>query len=241
MEKWSPSLAPSLVLGTALVVAASIVSWSAVKIKNSEHTIVVTGSARQRLTADKAIWSVSVAHHAPTLAGAYPLVTQGITRVKAYLVAQGIAETEITSGPIQTQHLNVRRPDGSEAEGDYQLEQSLTVTTKDIPKVEKIAREVTQLINEGIPVESHSPQYIVTNLADAKVQMLAEAARNARLRAQKIAESVGSRIGNVRAANMGVLQITPADSTTVSSEGINDTSSIEKDITSVVTMTFGVE
>ena len=70
--------------------------------------------------------------------------------------------------------------------------------------------------------------------------MLAEAAKDARTRAEKVAQSVGSRIGPVRSARMGVLQITAADSNEVSDSGMNDTSSLEKDITSVVSVTFAV-
>ena len=40
---------------------------------------------------------------------------------------------------------------------------------------------------------------------------------------------------------MGVLQITPAYSNEVSDYGINDTSSLLKDITAVVTVEFEVE
>ena len=38
--------------------------------------------------------------------------------------------------------------------------------------------------------------------------MLAEAAKDAKVRAEKVAESTGSSIGSVRTARMGVLQIT---------------------------------
>ncbi|OQB37667.1 MAG: hypothetical protein BWY06_02289 [Candidatus Latescibacteria bacterium ADurb.Bin168] len=40
---------------------------------------------------------------------------------------------------------------------------------------------------------------------------------------------------------MGVFQITPRNSTMVSDYGINDTSSREKDVTAVVSVTFAVE
>jgi hypothetical protein len=40
---------------------------------------------------------------------------------------------------------------------------------------------------------------------------------------------------------MGVLQITPADSNEVSDSGMNDTSSLEKDITAVVNIGFAVD
>jgi hypothetical protein len=40
---------------------------------------------------------------------------------------------------------------------------------------------------------------------------------------------------------MGVLQITAADSTDVSDYGVYDTSTIEKDMTAVVSISFAVE
>ncbi len=41
-------------------------------------------------------------------------------------------------------------------------------------------------------------------------------------------------------ARMSPLQITRPDSTQVSGEGMYDTSTIDKDVTAVVTITFGV-
>jgi hypothetical protein len=40
---------------------------------------------------------------------------------------------------------------------------------------------------------------------------------------------------------MGVLQITPADSTEVSDMGMYDTTSIDKDMTAVVNISFAVD
>jgi uncharacterized protein len=61
------------------------------------------------------------------------------------------------------------------------------------------------------------------------------------VRAQQVASSTGSSIGSVRQARMGVMQITAADSNEVSDAGINDTSSLEKDITAVVNIGFAVD
>ena len=70
--------------------------------------------------------------------------------------------------------------------------------------------------------------------------MLGEAAKDAKVRAEKIAASTGNSIGAVRSARMGVMQITAADSTEVSDAGISDTSSIDKDVTAVVNVSFAV-
>jgi uncharacterized protein len=86
-----------------------------------------------------------------------------------------------------------------------------------------------------------APEYHYTKLGDLKIEMLAEAAKDAKVRAQQIAQSTGSSIGSVRTARMGVLQITPADSNDVSDSGVNDTSSLDKDITAVVNVGFAID
>ena len=68
--------------------------------------------------------------------------------------------------------------------------------------------------------------------------MLAEATKDAKNRAEQISQNTDSRIGALKSAKMGVFQITPLYSTEVADYGINDTSSLEKEITAVVTCTF---
>jgi hypothetical protein len=117
----------------------------------------------------------------------------------------------------------------------------LEVRSNEVEKIAKIARESTELINQGILIESIAPEYHYTKLGDLKIEMLAAAAKDAKERATKIAESTGSSIGSVRTARMGVLQITPADSNEVSDSGMNDTSALTKDITAVVNIGFAVD
>lgn len=80
--------------------------------------------------------------------------------------------------------------------------------------------------------------YFYTKIADLKVEMLALATKDARERAQKIAENGGAKLVSLKTAKMGVFQITPINSNDVADYGINDTTSIEKEIMSVVNCTF---
>jgi len=90
-------------------------------------------------------------------------------------------------------------------------------------------------------VHSEAPLYIYTKLAELKIQMLAEASKDAHTRAEQIAAQAKSRLTSLLTARMGVMQINPANSTEVSAEGNNDKTSLEKDVLAVVTAAFGVE
>ena len=89
-------------------------------------------------------------------------------------------------------------------------------------------------------IQSDAPLYVYTKLAPLKIQMLAEASKDARLRAERIATSSGSQLGRLITARMGVMQVNPKFSSQVSGEGNNDKTTLEKDAMAVVTASFEV-
>jgi len=232
----------AVALAIGIVTASFIGGWFFVKGKRGDQAINITGSAKRRIKSDLVIWKSSVSYQAPALQDAYRSLSEAVPKVKAYLVSKGIPEGEITISSISTLPLHGRSSDGLETAeiSGYSLRQELEVRSNEVEKIAKIAREATDLINQGILIESQAPEYHNTQLGGLKIEMLAEATKDAKERARQIAENTGSSVGSVRSARMGVLQITPSDSNEVSGLGINDTSSLEKDITAVVNIEFEV-
>ncbi|HYY56113.1 MAG TPA: SIMPL domain-containing protein [Pyrinomonadaceae bacterium] len=230
-------------LAVALVLSSIVGAWAYTHAKNGEQTITVTGSARKRIKSDLVIWRAGVSYQASQLSEAYKALTDNVPKVKQYLISKGVQENQITISSISSTTLHEKNSEGEETSEitGYSLRQEVEVRSNDVDKVEKLAREATELINQGILLESNPPEYLYTKLGDLKIEMLAEAAKDAKVRAQQIASSTGSSIGSVRTARMGVMQITPADSNDVSDSGMNDTSSLEKDITAVVNVGFAVD
>ena len=230
-------------LAVAIVLASIVGAWAYTHAKNGEQTITVTGSARKRIKSDLVIWRAGVSYQASQLSEAYKALTDNVPKVKQYLISKGVQENQITISSISSTTLHEKNSDGEETSEitGYSLRQEVEVRSNDVDKVEKLAREATELINQGILLESNPPEYLYTKLGDLKIEMLAEAAKDAKVRAQQIASSTGSSIGSVRTARMGVMQITPADSNDVSDSGMNDTSSLDKDITAVVNVGFAVD
>jgi hypothetical protein len=72
--------------------------------------------------------------------------------------------------------------------------------------------------------------------------MLAEASRDARLRAEKIAQNTGASLGGCSPRAMGVLQINPAFSTEFPPRATTDKiDRCDKDVLGVVTASFAVK
>ncbi|MBC7911125.1 MAG: SIMPL domain-containing protein [Pyrinomonadaceae bacterium] len=230
-------------LAVALVLSSIVFAWAYTRSKNTEQVVTVTGSARKKITSDLVIWKAAVSYQAPQLSDAYKSLSDNIPRVKQYLISKGVAENQITVSSISSSTLTGKDSEGNDTGQitGYSLRQELEVRSTEVEKIAKVAREATELINQGILLESMSPEYHYTKLGDLKIEMLGEAAKDAQVRAKQIASSTGSQIGNIRSARMGVMQITPADSNEVSDSGMNDTSSLEKEITAVVNVSFAVD
>lgn len=236
------SIAPALIGALGAVLAASVLGFSAMRIADSRATITVTGSAKRQIQSDQVIWRGQFSAQGAQLAGAYTDLQSSRRQVEAYLVGRGLKAADLVFSPVNTRTFYVMGPNGMETSvvNGYRVWQTVEVRSSQIDTITTLSREATELIKQGVAFESMSPEYLVTTLAGLKVEMLAEATKDARARAEEMARNAGSRIGRLRSSRMGVFQITPAFSTMVSDYGINDTSSPLKDITSVVSLSFEV-
>ena len=232
-----------IALAIGLVISSLIFGWFYSSSKRGDEAITVTGSAKRRITSDLVVWSAGVSSQSGDLQEAYRSLSENIPKIKQYLVQKGIPEEQMTVSSITTTTLKRQDANGNETSEvtGYSLSQQIEVRSTDVGRISQIAREATELINQGILIESKAPQYYYTKIGDLKIEMLGEAAKDAKERAERIASSTGNSIGSVRSARMGVLQITAADSTEVSDYGTYDTGTIEKDITAVVNVSFAVE
>jgi hypothetical protein len=240
-------LARATIVGVAVVAAAALLGRSLIdsfRIHHQEKRVTVTGSATRRIRSDSIVWEASVRSQDAAMTAAYKKLAADMPVLMQFVKARGVPDTEISTSSTTVSEVHPRDQNGVYQEqviASYIVEQHITVTSKDIPKVEKASREVTDLLDRGIYVHSQAPLYIYTNLAALKLEMLAEAARDARLRAEKIAQNTGATLGGLLSSRMGVLQINPAYSTEVSAEGNNDKTTLDKDVLGVVTASFAVK
>src|SRR4030095_8478630 len=191
--KRSETFMAALALGIAVIIATTVGGWFFVKGKQGDQTITVTGSARRGIKSDHVVWRSVVSYQAPVLADAYRSLSDGVPKVKSYLVSKGISENQITISSISVQTLHNRDSVGIETSqiSGYSLRQQLEVNSNEVEKIAKIAREATELINQGILIESMAPEFYYTQLGSLKIEMLGEASKDAKTRAEQIANSPG--------------------------------------------------
>ena len=240
-KKWV-FIAVATILAMGLIISSLVVSSSMVKLKMAGNSIVVTGSAKKQIKSDLAVWTGGFSTQSPQLNTAYNQLKQDQATVKSYLKAQGINEKDMVFSSINTEIRYVTLPNGqstTQVEG-YRLGQQVEIRSNDVDKMTLLSRQTTELINQGVEFQSNPPQYFYTKIADMKVKMLSLATKDAMVRAAQIANNAGSKVGALRSARMGVFQITPLYSNEVSDYGVNDTYSLDKEITAVMNCEFEI-
>ena len=246
LNLFSTALVVAIGLGVSVVTSTLLVSRAYTQRGEREvvreQTITVKGSTRERIQSDLAVWHIRLQGEGPTLKEAFAILDDGVGRVRQFLTQRSFGPAEIGLGAIHTEEIYARDEDGDRTNTieSYRLQRTFFLTTADVDRVRRTAGEVTQLIEEGVYVVSLPPEYYYTRLPELKVAIMGSASCDARARADEIARNAGCRVAEVRTARMGVLQITRPHSTEVSGYGIYDTSTIEKDVRAVVTLTLGI-
>jgi len=232
-----------LTLPLAVVFSTNLARRSFEKVQLRDQVISVKGYAEHDIVSDRATWSASVTQRDPVLAEGYARLEKSRTALMQYLNDHGFPADKVDLNPVSVEIVYKRDDKGNRTNviEYYSLSQWLGVSSGEVQKVAKTARESSSLIKDGIELTSMAPQYIYTKLNELKLQMLGDASDNARQRATLLVQHGGAKLGPMRSANQGVFQITPAFSTEVSGSGENDTGSINKVIKAVVTQEYAIE
>jgi hypothetical protein len=244
-------------LAIAAIWSTSIASgtWKSVRAKPEAQTIRVTGSAKKRIVADLAQWEATLEARATDRTAAYKQLHDQTQKAIEFLKTEGFKPDEIRpeSASFEEEFDTIQEtkvvpgttvPATTEKKvfKDYVTRQAITIKSSNIALVDRASREITSLLEQGVSITSQNPEYFYTHLGELKVEMLAAAGKDARARADNILESAGgATIRKLITADMGIININPANSTDTSEEGNNDTTSIEKDIITIVHAEFELE
>lgn len=227
-------------LGVALLVAiAAIVGcWQLGKgLKNfheGESSIQVTGLAEKQITSDLIVWNIAVTGYGDTKASAFADFKHNVAQMRQYLVANGIQDSCLSANSvsIDAQSKSVYDPKQEryvELDNGYQVSQEISVSSTNLPVVEKVYQKISELYSLGIGFSSSEPLYYYTKLNDLKMELLHNASLNARERATTIAEGCNASVGSLTSTSMGVFQIVGKNSNEdYSWGGAFNTSSKEK-------------
>jgi hypothetical protein len=201
----------------AVIVTGMVLGKSYLTKGKADPKIKVVGMGEESFDSDLIVWNASFSRNDVDLKSAYASLNQDLKSLKNYLKKKGVAEKDIVieAANIEKQYSYDYDDQGNLVSTNfngYSITQNVKVQSKNVDLVDRVSREVSELINAGIELNSQAPEYYYTKMADLKLKMIEKATKDARKRAEKIAENGGGSLGDLHQADMGVFQITAENS-----------------------------
>lgn len=233
-------------LAIGMSAAAFILGVQGKRAMTGQQSITVKGLAEKPIKADSAEWELSIGVTQPTQAAALDSLAIEREAVEAFLLAQGLdAKTWradiATLNPHYDEVFIKEVP--RQVQNGFDAYQTIRVVTKDLNKITNANKALLQLRAENHPVTARAPSYLVSDLENIKVSLIAAATKNARSRATEFVKQDGVKVGVMKSASQGAFYILPVggDAGDDSYGGVYDKSTIDKTARVVVTIVYSIE
>ncbi len=235
-----------LALGIALVVCTALATKTYISVKESQNYIQVKGYAEKAILSESGIWTGTINAANANAINAYKSLDEQKNSTLDLLKSEGYDPATIQWGTVHRIAIYKKSPDGQYTTNEiekYELSQNVDVTSNEVQKLATLPAKINDLNLKGHDVSAGSVRfYYPSDKLDAlKVSLLADASKSARERADQFAINSGNKIGRLLNARQGVFQVTAPNSSDISDYGTYDTSSINKVVKIVVTMTYSVK
>lgn len=232
----------AILLGISLVGSAFVVSNTIYNVKNLDNILTVTGSTRYKVTSDTVKWTANITKTVKMsdLKSGYTQIAKDMDNVIQFYKNNGVLESEIKTYPVYMDKDWSYNNSGQKPEDQlYILRQNVEVNSSNVETISNLAKDTAKLASVDALYSTQSVEYYYSKLPELRVNLLSDAIKDAKLRAEKIAESNNQTVGSLRSASMGsVLVLAPNANVEDGQWGSYDTSSIDKEIMVTVRASF---
>jgi uncharacterized protein len=210
----------SVILGVSLIAGLALFGYQvrqAVKRgREFDRFLTVRGLSEREVKATLGIWQLRFSVVAEELVELKKLMENDREIVTDYLAEQGIKPEEISHGlPIVNDRLDERIHSGKSSLQRYRGVITLVVRTANVDVLKKAVQGADALLTKGVTLAGNEydsrTQFTFNGVNAIKPEMIKEATAGARAAAEKFAQDSGSKVGRIRKASQGALEIQDRD------------------------------
>jgi uncharacterized protein len=208
------------VLGLSVVVGLAIFGLQlgkAVKMgREFDRYLAVKGLSEREVKATLVIWPIRFSVAAEDLGALKMAMETNRALVLSFLRDNGIDPKEITQGlPVVTDREDERIQANRPSLARYRGVVTLVVRSANVDVVKKAIQSADALLEKGVTLTGNEStdriEFIFNAVNDIKPDMIKEATANARAAAEKFAQDSKSKVGRIRKATQGAMEIEDRD------------------------------
>ena len=249
MENTRCNALPKILFGLSIAIGPALAGYfigTAIhKFKLDDRAVTVKGLVEKEVKANLGIWKIGYSVADDALSTIEQKLSQDQKAILDFLKENKVSETEISVGTVSINDAFSKEYGNNTNVKRYTGESFVMVRSPDVDLVQKLASESSSLVKAGVVLGNNNyqanPKFIYTDINQIKPELLAQALQNARKAAEQFANDSGTRVGRIRSANQGQIQILSPDALDVKQyETFEEERSIMKKIRIVSTLVFSL-
>lgn len=206
------SLIVALIIAGGLAAAGWLSAQGLARFRTADRFVTVKGLAERYVDADLVVWPLQHAVVGNDLAVVQALVDTNTASIRRFFTDAGFGPEEIVVSPPRLEDRAAYAWGEQQPRDRYRYGNTVTLRTARVAEALDALRRTGELVAAGVLLaEGGFPQFEYTRLNDIKPELIAEATANARAAAEQFALDSGARVGGIRSANQGVIDITDRD------------------------------
>lgn len=204
------------ILGASFLLGSQIAS-----IRTADRTVQVKGAAEIPAVANLATWALNVNASGAELPVVQKQLNGDLGKIRAFLGEYGISGTDIEAGSLSVS--DAASNQYSEQRGPrFSVSGGINVRTANLEGVQKAKNALGDLVADGVILtNSYGPNYAFTKLNEAKLDLVSKSTEAAYQAAEQFAKDSGSRVGGIRRARQGSVEVLGRDGFMSESEQVN--------------------
>jgi len=192
------------ILGLSLIIFGFVMKSGIDGFINKDRKVTVKGLCEREVDANLVTWSFSTYVTGDALPALYKEIQATNNKVVSFLKANGLQDEEISILPPEVDDRVANRWSNEYIPFNYKLTTQISITSKDVAKVQSIVMKQGDLLSQGIALGGYnSLNYQYTDFQTLKQEMIEEAIANAKQTATQFVSNYGSRLGKVITADQG--------------------------------------
>lgn len=198
----------AIVLSLGLVTGGAFIGNGLERFRMADRSIVIKGLAEQSVDSDFVTWPLTVRRAGDSFQAVQRSLATDRDKLVNFLHGLGFTSSEMEIRPLMVTDAYSREYASSNSPTRYSGSAFVIVKSARVAAVAAAALATDPLIAAGVQLDlGTGPSYALRGFNDAKGPLLKAATENAREQAIKFASESGARLGGLKSANQGIIQI----------------------------------
>ncbi len=185
-------------IGLAIIVAAIVLGCAYTYKFRAENIITVTGLGETEFSSDQVVWRGAINTESMSVSDGYAGLERSKQTVLDFITSRGIDAGEVDFGFVNVNKMSepVYGANGNysgQRFTGYMLTQEFIIESGDLDSVEAVSRDISSLIAQGVQMDLWQPAYYFSELDGLKLDVIEQATKDGRERAERIADNAGGK------------------------------------------------